>query len=593
MTSDSGTIRATVRLSETSDQLFLVAEHGRHEVALLRLLRDCLDPDRKILRRTADGIEVPTNLVCRLFELDPRIEVVWTVETRRFVENRRRLRSVHSRVFESLQRIRREGAPYAKSMIVDSAGLEVLDQHQLVNVAAMTLPESPGLCLFDEQGVGKTVTLIFAFDLLVDRDQADLAIIFSPKSMVEEWREDLQKFRPDIYNTVVLTGSKANKRRQLTDGADVFVTNYETAVTMENELRALMRAMPDRIVLAIDESFFAKSLDAKRTRALLRLREWADRVFVLCGTPAPNSPSDLVGQFNLVDFGFCLGETNLPVEPDLAATVIQSAIKTRGLYLRHLKRDVLPELPPKRFQRVIVPMAVEQTRLYRKTLRSLVADVEAVDVSGFNRQRTSFVARRTALLQICSNPSAVSTSYCETPAKLSALDSILEHLVVRQREKVVIWSFYTVSLATITRRFESLGVVRFDGSVTDVSERREAVRRFQNDDNTMIMVANPAAAGAGLTLHRARFAIYESFSNQTAHYLQSLDRIHRRGQQRDVENVVILCQGTLELFEYQKLTEKERSAQKLLGDRVDAPLTRETFLSDVRSAVKLLDELDT
>ena len=63
----------------------------------------------------------------------------------------------------------------------------------------------------------------------------------------------------------------------------------------------------------------------------------------------------------------------------------------------------------------------------------------------------------------------------------------------------------------------------------------------------MVFVANPAAAGAGLTLHRARVAIYESLSNQAAHYLQSLDRIHRRGQKREVEYVVMLCDGTLEI----------------------------------------------
>ena len=37
---------------------------------------------------------------------------------------------------------------------------------------------------------------------------------------------------------------------------------------------------------------------------------------------------------------------------------------------------------------------------------------------------------------------------------------------------------------------------------------------------TMIFLGNPAAAGAGLTLHRARIAIYESFSNQAAHFIR-------------------------------------------------------------------------
>lgn len=591
MKPDCCAIRADVRSTETLDALFLVPEPGQ-EIALLRVLRNTPGLGGIRLRRSAEGVRVPAAIAGCLDSLGPEVLVNWTPEARRFIENRRHMASVHSEVFAALQRIRCEGASFAERMISDSAGLDVLDRHQVVNVAAMTLADSPGMCVFDEQGAGKTVTFIFAFDLLVERDQADMAVIVAPKSMIGEWPRDLRRFRGDIYRTVALTGTAWEKRRLLAGGADVFVTNYETSVAMEPELRALMRARQGRVVLAIDESFFIKSLDAKRTRALRRLREWAGRAYVLCGTPAPNSPSDLVQQFNLVDFGYCFSDVHLPPERELAAPIVQSAIEERGLFLRHLKRNVLPSLPAKRFQRVIVPMAEEQARLYRASLDSLVTEVEAADESGFNRQRTSFFARRAALLQICSNPSGVSKTYRETPAKLLALDALVEQLVRRQREKVVIWSFYTASVAAIARRYGRYGVVRYDGSVSDVAVRREAVRRFQEDDETMIFVANPAAAGAGLTLHRARVAIHESFSNQAAHYLQSLDRIHRRGQGRDVEYVVMLCEGTFEVSQYDRLVLKEQAAQSLLRDKVEAPLTRETFLADVREAATLLNSVN-
>lgn len=585
---DCRLVRAEVRPTETLDALFLVPEPGGG-TKLLRAVRAGLGPQGARVTRSAEGVRVPAPIAGRLDELVSGVEMTWTSEARRFVENRRHVASVHPEVFAALLRIRHEGASLAERMIADGAGLGVLDRHQVVNVAAMTLPNSPGLCVFDEQGAGKTVTFIFAFDLLVERDQADLAVIVAPKSMIGEWPKDLGRFRGDIYRTVVLAGTLREKRSLLAEGADVFITNFETAVAMEAELRALMRARPGRTVLAIDESFFIKSLDAKRTRALRRLREWAGRAYVLCGTPAPNSPSDLVQQFNLVDFGYCFAGVDLPTEREPAARVVQSAIEERGLFLRHLKVDVLPDLPVKRFQRVIVPMAEEQNRLYRSTLERLVTDVEVVDETGFIRQRTSFLARRAALLQICSNPAGVSETYSETPAKLATLDALVEQLVGREHEKVVIWSFYTASVAAITRRYVRYGVVRYDGSVSDVEVRRDAVRRFQEDDETMVFAANPAAAGAGLTLHRARVAIYESFSNQAAHYLQSLDRIHRRGQDRDVEYVVMLCDGTLEVNEYQRLVQKEQAAQDLLGDNVDAPITREAFLSDVREAAALLN----
>ena len=171
-----------------------------------------------------------------------------------------------------------------------------------------------------------------------------------------------------------------------------------------------------------------------------------------------------------------------------------------------------------------------------------------------------------------------------------ALDQLLHETVELQREKVVVWSFYTASLSAIVERYQRMKPVRYDGSVTDIAERREAVRRFQSDDETMLFIGNPAAAGAGLTLHRARHAIYESLSNQAAHYLQSLDRIHRRGQTRPVQYSVLLCDATIELAEFDRLTDKERAAQLLLGDAVVPPPTRESMLAELESAMRLTAE---
>jgi hypothetical protein len=89
-------------------------------------------------------------------------------------------------------------------------------------------------------------------------------------------------------------------------------------------------------------------------------------------------------------------------------------------------------------------------------------------------------------------------------------------------------------------------------------------------------------------LHRARYAIYESMSNQGAHYFQSLDRIHRRGQKREVEYIVLLCDKTIEESEYARLSMKEQMAQTLLGDEIKRPITRLDLLNEARHAASVL-----
>jgi SNF2 family DNA or RNA helicase len=96
-----------------------------------------------------------------------------------------------------------------------------------------------------------------------------------------------------------------------------------------------------------------------------------------------------------------------------------------------------------------------------------------------------------------------------------------------------------------------------------------------------IFLGNPAAAGAGLTLHSARYAIYESLSNQAAHFLQSLDRIHRRGQEREVHYLTLLCAGTIEESEYSRLLQEADRQADLLGDPPDPRPTRKVLADEL------------
>lgn len=497
----------------------------------------------------------------------------------RFVANRALAFDVHPRLLAQVRHLADLGAEILRAELRD-IDVDRLDDHQVINVAAIALADCYGLCLFDEQGAGKTVSAVFGWEVLVQRRQVERMVVVCPKSMVAEWEKDLMRFTGGLYVIQQLTGTPNQKRRQLRHAADVYITNFETSVSLADELASVVRGGDRRTLLVVDESFLVKNPEAIRSRAMRHLREWCDRCLVLCGTPAPNAPTDLVGQLDLADLGVCFDGMHIPDDRMEALPMVQRAITERGVYLRNLKRDVLPDLPRRRFSVVAVELAPRQRTAYNAAAANLVRDLEAVDEHGFRSHLASFAARRSALLQLCSNPAGVLDDYTEDPAKLAALDRLVVELV-STGEKVIVWSFYTASIEAACSRLAVHGVRRFDGTVTDIADRRESIRAFQEDDEVRVMVANPAAAGAGLTLTAARYAIYESFSNQAAHFLQSLDRIHRRGQGREVEYLILLADQTLEEAEYSRLQDKERASRDLLGDMVDPPLTRALLLADL------------
>lgn len=573
-------------VSVVGGQLRFTPRRGADLGGILRQLRSRLGPG--LVRREGTSLAAPARDLTWLLDAGESETMAVSLDAgaNRALEVRRRASELHNDYRQHVAALRTGGVAVARAEVMTTPtrqNLAVLDDHQVVNVAAMTASEGYGMLLFDEQGAGKTVSVIYAYDRLVDLNLIDTMVVVAPKSMVGEWANAIHEFMGDRYQVETIEGSAADRAQQVDSGADVIVMNYEAVSTVRDPLLLRLRRHPDRAVLVVDESFAVKNPQARRTRDLESIRDWFGRVWLLCGTPAPNTAHDIVAQVNMVDFGQTFSGVQIPKDRAQAVPVVRQALDGQAIFLRNLKVDVLPDLPGRSFTRLVVPLAPLQAQLYDAALGALITEVEALDEKEFLKQLGTYLARRMALLRITSNPAGVFETYAELPGKLAALDELVERTVGRDDEKLVIWSCFTHSLDAIVQRYARYGTVRYDGSVTSIDQRREAVHRFQNDPDTRIFVANPAAAGAGLTLHAARYAAYESFTNQAAQYLQSLDRIHRRGQTREVQYFVLLAENSIESAEFDNLVRKEARARDLLGDVVPEPITREQFLAELRA----------
>jgi SNF2 family DNA or RNA helicase len=574
-------IPARVRIAD-SDSLDVLPEPSERDevLQLLRRLVPSLTP-----RRVGLGVRLPLAEADRLLD-QPDLVLDWDRSADRAARNRQAVRSNAAAVVAQAQAVLGGDIDTARATLGDWSFRVPLDDHQIINVAAMTLPDGWGACVFDEQGTGKTVTTIGAFDVLVERGLVDTLLLAAPKSMVGEWEREFGRFTGDLYSVALLDGRRRDRIEALHSGADVIVSGYETARGHEDDL--VLLAQRRRVVLVVDESYNVKNPDAQRTASLLRIREWCARCFVLCGTPAPNRSEDLMSQFDLVDHGHTFAGYRPSGDTDTDRETIRAATATRGIFTRNLKEQVLPDLPDRRFQEVMVDLAPVQRRAYEAALNDLIIDLRATHERDYRRQILSFLERRAALLRICSNPSSLLEHYTETPAKLLALDGIIDSIVTRG-DKVVVWSFFRDSVDAIATRYAGRGLVRVDGAIGAVAARREAVHAFQEDDDTRIFLGNPAAAGAGITLHRASTAVYESISNQAAHWMQSLDRIHRRGQARPCEYLLLMCRDTIEEGEFQRVRDKARAQGDLLGDPNTEPPSRRLLLDELLQAQAALD----
>jgi SNF2 family DNA or RNA helicase len=105
------------------------------------------------------------------------------------------------------------------------------------------------------------------------------------------------------------------------------------------------------------------------------------------------------------------------------------------------------------------------------------------------------------------------------------------------------------------------------GQSDDDDTREGRIRRFHQDPACRVMIANPAAAGEGISLHRAcQYAIYLDRTFNAAHFMQSVDRIHRLGSNRPSRIDVLQASGTIDIRIQQRLASKIGAMSQILND---------------------------
>ena len=166
----------------------------------------------------------------------------------------------------------------------------------------------PACALFWGMGTGKTVTTLTAIDqLLFDLLEDGPVLVIAPKRVAENtWSKECQKWEHLKHLRVSrVMGTTKQRQEALLTKADVYVINRENVVWL---VETVGKRWPFPIVV-IDELSSFKSAQAKRWKALRRVRGRIRRLIGLTGTPRPNGLEDLWPEVYLLDQGERLGRT--------------------------------------------------------------------------------------------------------------------------------------------------------------------------------------------------------------------------------------------------------------------------------------------
>ena len=413
--------------------------------------------------------------------------------------------------------------------------MQFLREHNLAGVLA------------DDMGLGKTVQTLA--HVLAEKEAGRLdrpALIVLPTTLVHNWREEAQRFAPDL-KVLVLNGPQRKERFELIGQHDLILTTYallwrDHAVLSEHEYHLLI----------LDEAQYVKNATTKSATAIRDLR--ARHRLCLTGTPLENHLGELWSQFDFLLPGFLGTQKDFtkrwrnPIERngdgvrrDLLARRI------RPFMLRRRKDEVAKELPEKTTIVRTVDLEGAQRDLYEIVRTAMQAKVRAaVNSQGLARSHIIVLDALLKLRQVCCDPRLVKlekAARVKESAKLELLLAMLPELIEEGR-RVLLFSQFTGMLDLIAAALDKAAIpyVTLTGDTTD---RATPVQRFQRGEVPLFLISLKAG-GVGLNLTAADTVIhYDPWWNPAAEN-QATDRAHRLGQDKPVFVYKLIAAGSIE-----------------------------------------------
>jgi superfamily II DNA or RNA helicase len=420
-----------------------------------------------------------------------------------------------------------------------------------------------GAVLADDMGLGKTLQTICALP------STQRTLVVCPKSVVYNWQSEVARFRPGLAVSIF-----HGPRRTIDPNANVTLTTYAIL-----RLDAALLASETWDTIVLDEAQAIKNESSQTARAAYELR--ASFRVALSGTPVENRLEELWSVMRFANPGLLGGRTSFieryvtPIAAGDAAAAERLRAKVKPVLLRRLKRDVLPELPPRTDAVLHVELEEAERAVYDAVRAAAKRDIAEKLSSG------GVLAALEALLrlrQAACHPALVPGQTADVSSKVERLLAALEEAAA-DGHKAIVFSQWTSLLDLVEPHLRTAAIpfTRLDGSTRD---RGAVVATFQADDGPPVLLASLKAGGTGLNLTAADHVfLLDPWWNPAAED-QAADRAHRIGQDRPVIVYRLVARDTVE-ERILALQEKKRALADvaLAGGAAAAAITRAELLA--------------
>lgn len=416
--------------------------------------------------------------------------------------------------------------------------------HEYQRYAINFIKEHPIAAILLDMGMGKTSIVLAAINaLMFDSFEVSKVLIIAPLRVAKHtWSAEIQKWeqlKGLRYSIVV--GTAAERQKALQTDADIYIINRENVPWLIEK-----SGLPfDYDMVVIDELSSFKNWQAKRFKALMKVRPRVKRIVGLTGTPSSNGLMDLFAEYKVLDMGERLGrfisqyrveffvpnQVNGPIvysyrlrsgaDKRIYDRISDITISMKGT--DHLK---MPELVNSEY---MVYLDEDERARYEDMKNDLVLQLPGGEVTAANAAALSGKLTQMANGAVYSDTGGIEKIH---DRKLDALEDIIE---AANGKSLLVAYWFKHDLQRITERLDVLGVnygkLDSDASIDDWNAGRLEVG-----------LIHPASAGHGLNLQSGgNTIVWFGMIWSLELYQQTVARLWRQGQ----ESVTVVVQHIL------------------------------------------------
>ena len=445
--------------------------------------------------------------------------------------------------------------------------------HEYQTYAIEFIKKNPIAAILLDMGMGKTSIVLSALnELMYDSFEVTKVLIIAPLRVARNtWSDEIKKW--DHLNGIrysIAVGTAAERMAALKADADIYIINRENVPWLIED-----SGLPfDYDMVVVDELSSFKNWQAKRFKALMKVRPKIRRIVGLTGTPSSNGLMDLFAEFKILDMGERLGRfisqyrlnyfkpdrMNGPIVYTYkllpgAEERIYDRISDITISMKATDYLDMPELISNEYK---VYLDEDERSKYEEMKDELVLQLPGGEITAANAAALSGKLSQLANGAIYDDDGSVNAFH---ERKLDALEDLIESA---NGKPVLVAYWFKHDLARITERLNKLKVV-FEKLDSDKSIEK------WNAGELQVGLIHPASAGHGLNLQSGgNVIVWFGITWSLELYQQTIARLWRQGQTSGTVTVIhIVTEGTVDERILKALEAKDQT-QSALIDAVKA-----------------------